>query len=55
MTSLLIQRLSEVARHVVAPAGVTATGWPAVARRRSDATRRLAGGAGYVSPVGVGF
>lgn len=26
----LTQRLSEVARHVVAPAGVTSTGWPAV-------------------------
>jgi phage terminase large subunit-like protein len=28
--SLLTQRLSEVARHVIAPVGVTATGWPAV-------------------------
>lgn len=30
MTSLSTQRLSDVARHVVAPAGVVATGWPAV-------------------------
>lgn len=30
MMSPLTPRLSEVARHVVAPAGVVATGWPAV-------------------------
>lgn len=30
MTSPSIQRLSEVARHVIAPVGVTHTGWPAV-------------------------
>ena len=30
MTSPSTQRLSDVARHVVAPAGVVSTGWPAV-------------------------
>ena len=30
MTSPSIQRLSDVARHVIAPKGVVATGWPAV-------------------------
>ena len=37
MTNLSTQRLSEVARHVVAPAGVTQTGWPAV----EETCRRL--------------
>lgn len=30
MTSLSTQRLSDVARHVIAPAGVVSTGWPAI-------------------------
>lgn len=30
MTSLLTLRLSDVARHVIAPSGVVSTGWPAV-------------------------
>ena len=30
MTSLLTPRLSEIARHVIAPKGVVATGWPGV-------------------------
>lgn len=30
MTSVSTQRLSDVARHVIAPKGVVATGWPAV-------------------------
>ena len=37
MTNRSTQLLSEVARHVVAPSGVTATGWPAV----RDTCRRL--------------
>lgn len=37
MTNRLTPRLSEIARHVVAPAGVTHTGWPAV----EETCRRL--------------